>query len=276
MKYTLEKDKIVIDGKDDFCSEHIFECGQYFAYRKCGGDYEIFAQDKNAFVKETDAGFEIVTNEPKFFEEFLDLKTDYSQIKSNLQKFKILQEPVKFGYGIRILKQSTFETLISFILSANNNIKRFTQTLFKMREKFGKKKNAYFAFPTHKELLSATEQDFAEMGAGYRAKYLYKVLRQVDEKTLEEWKTLPTKELRTKLIALAGVGPKVADCVLLFGYGKGDVFPVDTWIAQMYEKFYGNETQDREKIRTILTEEFGDLSGYAQQYLFYFMRSKQI
>lgn len=100
---------------------------------------------------------------------------------------------------------------------------------------------------------------------------MFNVVRQVDEKMLEEWKSLPTNELRKKLISLSGVGPKVADCVLLFGYGKGDVFPVDTWIQKMYNKFYDN-LENREKIRNNLTAQFGNLSGYAQQYLFYFVR----
>ena len=275
LEYKLEKEKIIIFGKDDFCSKHIFECGQFFAYNKNGKDYEIFAGDKKAVVKEQDFGFEIVTKDTKFFEAFLDLGTDYSDLKKKLSKYEILKEPIKFGYGIRILKQSVFETLISFILSANNNIKRFTKTLFQIREKFGKKMQDYFAFPTHKELLRATEKDFADFGAGYRAKYLYQVLRQVDENVLEHWKGLPTKELRKQLIGLAGVGPKVADCVVLFGYGRGDVFPVDTWINQMYNKFYGENGESREKIREILTEQFQELSGYAQQYLFYFMRSNE-
>ena len=133
----------------------------------------------------------------------------------------------------------------------------------------------FYAFPKRKELLNASEQDFADLGAGYRAKYLYNVLRQVDEATLKEWENLSTPELRKKLVTLSGVGPKVADCVLLFGYARGDVFPVDTWIEKMYFKFYKAEKQiTREKIRNNLTEEFGLYSGFAQQYLFYFMRAE--
>lgn len=260
-------------GKEDFCPQHTFECGQFFAYKKIEGNYQIFSNDKQAIVQETVNGFEVLTEDAPFFEEFLDLKTDYSKIKKVLSEHKILQEPIKFGHGIRILKQPIFETLISFILSANNNIKRFTQSLFKMREKFGKNMGSFYAFPTCEELKVASEQDFVELGAGYRAKYLYSVVRQIDEKMLESWKNLPTNELRKKLIELSGVGPKVADCVLLFGYSRGDVFPVDTWIAQMYEKYYTDKLENREKIREKLTIEFDALSGYAQQYLFYYMRS---
>lgn len=274
MKYKLHKNFISIEGKEDFNCQHILECGQIFAYKKLGEDYEVLSLDKKATIKPTDEGYEIWTKDVEYFENFFDLKTDYSEIKKELFKHPIMQKPIEFGYGIRILKQDLFEVLISFIVSANNNIKRIQLILNKLRERLGENMGDFNAFPTREALLKVDEQFFTEIGAGYRAKYLYKVLRQVDEKTLLQWQDLDTLKLRKKLIELAGVGPKVADCVLLFGYGRGDVFPVDTWINQMYNKFYNKDkTVDREKIREALTQEFGAMSGYAQQYLFYYMRS---
>lgn len=274
MKYNLHKTYIEIFGKDDFNGEHILECGQIFSYKKTEFGYRVLSTDKCADLVETENGYLVKTNEPEYFEHFFDLKTDYTKVKNALSKHKILQEPIKFGHGIRILKQNLFETLISFIVSANNNIKRIQLILNRLREKLGKNMGDFYAFPTREALLGVSEQFFAEIGAGYRAKYLYKVVRQVDENTLQDWQVLPTKELRNKLIELAGVGPKVADCVLLFGFGRGDVFPVDTWIAKMYNKYYSPE-ENREKIRNRLTDEFGLFSGYAQQYLFFFMRSEE-
>lgn len=273
MKYKITKNCIEIQGKDDFSAKDILECGQIFAFNKTEKGYVVFSLDKKAEIVETETGFKIITCDTKYFENFFDLKTDYGLIKSRLSKFKILENPIKFGHGIRILKQDLFETLISFIVSANNNIKRIQLILNRLREKLGKNMGDYYALPTQEKLLSVDEQFFKDIGAGYRASYLYKVVRQVDEKTLESWRELPTKELRNKLIALSGVGPKVADCVLLFGYGKKDVFPVDTWINQMYNKFY-KPLDNREKIRENLVNEFGELSGYAQQYLFFSMREK--
>ena len=184
----------------------------------------------------------------------------------------ILKEPIEFGKGIRILKQNLFETLISFIVSANNNIKRIQLILNRLRKSLGRDMGEYYAFPTRDSMLKKDETFFKEIGAGYRANYLYKVVRQVDENKLEEYRELPTLQLRNKLIELSGIGPKVADCILLFGYGRKDVFPVDTWIAKMYNKYY-EPLENREVIRKNLTTQVGDLSGYAQQYLFYFMRS---
>lgn len=270
MNYLISESRIEIFGKDDFNIEHILECGQIFSYTKTD-HYTVFSADKKAEIFEFENGYLIKTFYPLYFEKFFDLETDYSMIKRDLSKHKILQKPIKFGYGIRILKQNLFETLISFIVSANNNIKRIQKILFSLREKFGKKTLGYYAFPSRTELLKATEEDFAALGAGYRARYLFDVLRQVDEKTLESWQSLKTEQLRKKLTALAGVGPKVADCILLFGYGRKDVFPVDTWMHQMYEKHY-EKCENREKIRQNLTAEFGELSGFAQQYLFFFTR----
>lgn len=273
MKYTLAKDKIVICGKEDFNPEHILECGQVFSFFKGeDGCYVVSSKDKCAKIVETKNGFEIETSDPKYFETYFDLKNDYGKIKNELKKHEILKKPLEYGYGIRILRQDIFEALISFIISANNNIKRIKMILNRIKEKYGSRKDGFYAFPTRQQLLGVSESDFAELGAGYRAKYLFQVLRQVDEKTLEEWKTLSTADLRKALIALAGVGPKVADCVLLFGYGRGDVFPVDTWIVQMYDRFY-THIPNREKVRENLVAEFGQLSGYAQQYLFFFMRA---
>ena len=279
MDYVLGKDYIEIFGKEDFDIKEILECGQVFSYKDMGDCYLVFSADKKAKVTETSLGYIIKTNHPNYFENYFDLKTDYGRIKETLSKFPILKKPIDFGKGIRILKQNLFETLISFIVSANNNIKRIQMILERLREKLGSKVGDFYAFPTREQLKSASVEFFKEIGAGYRADYLYKVVRQIDDNTLNEWQKLDTKDLRNKLISLSGVGPKVADCILLFGYGRQDVFPVDTWIEQMYVKFYCSNSQivpSREKIRENLVKEFGNLSGYAQQYLFYSMRSREV
>ncbi len=272
MEYKLKANQIEIVGKEEFNPSHILECGQIFCYEKHENSWVVLSADKKAEIFETATGFVIATEDVTYFENFFDLKTNYAEIKAKLSKFDILKQPIKFGHGIRILRQNLFETLICFIVSANNNIKRIQLIINRMRQKLGTNMGTYHAFPTRQQLLEVDESFFAEIGAGYRNKYLFKVLRQVDEDVLQDWQTLPTPQLRAKLITLAGVGPKVADCVLLFGFGRGDVFPVDTWIEKMYHKFYGNNTENREQIRNNLTAEFGQLSGFAQQYLFFFMR----
>ena len=274
LKYKKGKDFIEIFGKDDFNPQHILECGQIFSFKKNGENYQVFSADKKAEIFETENGYIIKTKNPDYFEKFFDLKTDYGEIKKKLKKYDILTKPIEYGHGIRIVKQDLFETVISFIVSANNNIKRIQMILDRLRQKLGQNMGDYYAFPTREALLSVNEEFFANIGAGYRAKYLYETVRLIDEKTLKDWDLLSTPDLRKKLIGLSGVGPKVADCILLFGYGRGDVFPVDTWMAQMYNKFYEHQ-ENREAIRHNLTKQFGQLSGFAQQYLFFFMRTLQ-
>ena len=104
-----------------------------------------------------------MTKNPEYFENYFDLKTNYSEIKNKLNSKKIMQKPIDFGYGIRILKQDLFETLISFIVSANNNIKRIKMILFRLREKYGSDMGDYFAFPTREQLLAASVEDFKKI-----------------------------------------------------------------------------------------------------------------
>lgn len=264
--YKFVKDGILIIDKSQFNPTHILECGQVFCYKKDGERYVVMPGDKRAEIYENANGYTIKTSTPQFFAHYFDLDTDYGAIKRSLNKFEMMKEPIKFGSGIRILKQDLFEMLISFIISSNNNIKRIQLILNNIRSRLGG------TFPSHQLLLKQTEQFFTECGAGYRAKYLFKVLRQVTPAELESWRSLDSAALRSKLVALSGVGPKVADCVMLFGYGRGDVFPVDTWIEQMYNLHFP-PLQNRIAIRDNLVAMFGPLSGYAQQYLFYYQRS---
>ena len=270
MLYKKFKNKIEIYDKSQFQPQHILECGQVFCFEQTEQGYTVFPGSHFAKIQEKDDCYQIFTTSADFFEEYFDLKTDYTAIKDQLFKTKILSQPIKFGYGIRILKQDLFEVLISFIISANNNIGRIKLILSRLRRHFSSLMQP--PFPTYQQLLSCSCEFFKSIGCGYRSQYLYNVLRQTSPKQLQEWCGLGTTELRKNLIKLSGVGPKVADCVLLFGYGRKDVFPVDTWINQMYNKFY-QPLSNREQIRNNLIAQFGDLSGYAQQYLFYYQRS---
>ncbi len=272
--YKIEKNKIIV-SKEDFVIEHILLCGQIFSYEEKDNHFIAYSLDKQAEIYEKENCYEIITDSIDYFVNFFDLKTDYTKIKKVLNRFALLKKPIEFGRGIRIIRNDKFEILISFIISANNNIKRIQKIINGIKCECGKNMGEYFAFPTRRKLLNFSVDDFARLGAGYRAKYLYNVLRQVDEETLEDWDKLSTKELRKKLISLYGVGPKVADCILLFGYHRQDVFPVDTWIEQMYNEYVDNNLHNRNKIREKLVEMFGEYSGYAQQYLFYYQRSAE-
>ncbi len=273
MNYEIGKDYIKVFDKRQFNPIHILECGQIFCYNREGDIYKVYPLDQYAEIEEKEEYYIIRTQNPDFFANFFDLRRNYDEIKSKLSKFSIMKEPLDFGEGIRILNQDLFEMLISFIISANNNIKRIKLILGNIRRNLGEKiaENIY-SFPSYQKLCTASEEFFKQMGAGYRAKYLVNVLKQTNPQKLIELQTLDSINLRKELLSLSGVGPKVADCIMLFGYHRGDVFPVDTWVQQMYCHFYEN-LENREQIRKNLLNEFGDLSGYAQQYLFYFSRT---
>ena len=272
MKFITKADRIIIYSKDEFCPKHILECGQIFSYKFDGNNYVVFSNKYMAKIVEDKDCYQIITDNPDYFVNFFDLNTNYLEIKNKLlNNYPYLQKSLDFGGGIRILKQDIFETIIGFIVSANNNIKRIQKILFAIREKYGKNMGEYYAFPTIEQLKQASIDDFKSLGAGYRAKYLYDVVRQLDGVDFDALKNMPTQELNKYLLSLMGVGQKVADCIMLFAFAKTDVFPVDTWIEKVYCTYFYEET-DRKVIRNNLLTTFGNLAGYAQQYLFYSQR----
>lgn len=272
MIYSVQQDKIIIKDTKDFNISHILECGQVFTYKKnAENDYDVYSLDEFANVKKIGDEYIIYTKNPKYFVNYFDLDTDYSAIKKDIAKNDYIKKAINYGSGIRILRQNLLEVIIGFIVSANNNISRITKTMQKIRE-YGEKKDNYYAFPTLSRLNDITIQDFKDMGAGYRAEYLYQTIRQLNDVDLPKTKQWDTQKLKKWLLSLYGVGPKVADCILLFGYGRCDCFPVDTWIEKVYLDIFKTK-QSRSKMSSDLVQYFGKNAGYAQQYLFFYKRS---
>lgn len=275
--YYLQGNKIVVTNLNEFNITHILECGQVFRYKKFDWGYEVYSKDKMAKIFSNDKEVIIETSDLDYFINYFNLETNYTLIKEKLGKYEVMKPMIEKAYGIRILKQDPFEMIISFIISANNNIKRIQLIIDKICRKFGtmQKDFNYYAFPTREQLLSATVEDFIECGAGYRAKYLYDVVRQLNNFDYDYINKVSSEKALPKILSLSGVGPKVADCILLFGFNKSDVFPVDTWIIKVYNSYFNEkkEENDTKIIRKNLLNIFKELSGYAQQYLFYYKRS---
>lgn len=250
-------------------------CGQIFSYKIIQGGFCILSADKFAFVEEKKDTYEVKTNDGEYFKNFFNLQVDLDKIKTKLKSMHCLDKQISFGSGIRILKQDLLETIISFSISANNNIKRITKTLFDLRKNYGEKiYESLFSFPTLNQLTKLNETDWQRLGVGYRSSQIVKLVNQLSSgigKDYKNWASLPTNQIKNNLIQLSSIGPKVADCILLFGYGRGDVFPVDTWIEKAYNENFGS-SKNRLQIRQELIKKFGDLSGYAQQYLFFYQR----
>ena len=208
---------------------------------------------------------------------YFDFQTNYAKIKSSLEANPILKDAVKFGSGIRILNSDPIEMIVEFIISQNNNIPRIKTIIERICEGYGEDLGDYYAFPTLENLKKIPLEFFTNIKCGYRDKYLFESIKMLGtDVDIEKIKTMPTEEARLELMRLKGVGRKVADCILLFGFHKTDVFPTDTWVVQAYNKIYSANEHNAIKISKFFVSMFGDLSGFAQQYLFYKMRESSM
>ena len=259
---------MIIHG-DDFNAEHILECGQVFRYEKTLCGYKVYAGKHQAMLLCQEGTTTIICDNKKFFANYFDFGVDYDTIKLKLSKDNLLKCAIEYGRGIRILNQDPYEVIISFIISANNNIPRIRKIIDGVCKRFGTQMDGYYAFPTIDQLINATSADFHELGCGYRDKYLVDTVARLKDMNLEELQSLPTQALRKVLLTLKGVGRKVADCILLFGFHRMDVFPVDTWIQHLYYENYHGEQCPPDKISDYFVQTYGKLAGYAQQYLYY-------
>ena len=297
--------KFKMENLKDFKLAHILENGQCFrwdrieeqndsafigvvsnnVFKISEKEKEILGNDNLEVIKLTDIYVETTMEETaakKFLEEYFNLSENYEDIKKKYsENYESLKKATEFAYGLRILKQDEFETIISFIISANNNIKRIKKIINNISMKCGKKiefeGKEYFGFPSIEELRKLKEEDFKSLGAGFRAKYLESTVNKIYsdnlEKYIEKLNNLSNKELEKELLNLKGVGPKVANCIMLFGFNRIDSFPIDVWVKRvMQEEFFGGEEVSNKKI-----EEFANTlyeKGLAQQYLFYWRREQ--
>lgn len=269
LEYKIYDDYIeVIDG-EDFNIKHILECGQVFRFKPTEFGYKLYAGEHKADIICQKGTTKIFCKYPKFFENYFDLKKDYAKIKSDLKSDELVKKGIDYGFGIRILKQDPIETIISFIISANNNIPRIKTIIENICLHYGTKINDYYAFPTLNQLSKIPLEFFKEIKCGYRDKYLFETIKMLTTINIDNLYSLPTVELKKELLKLKGVGGKVADCILLFGFSRTDVFPTDTWIKKVYVERTGDLKSSANKISEYFVNIFGENSGFAQQYLFY-------
>lgn len=252
----------------NFDIKQTFLCGQCFRWRECeNGDFEGIAGGKYLRASQRDNGVELIDIDEKdipYWENYFDMATDYGAVINCLSEDKILCEAAKNASGIRILKQEPFETLISFIISQNNNIPRIMGIISRLCESFGEPLEKGFAFPTAEKLASLEESDLAPLRAGFRARYIIDGARKVMNGTVDfsAIDKMSYEDGKTALKQIVGVGDKVADCVLLFAFHKLDAFPKDVWIKRILAEFYPDG----------LPACIGEYGGIAQQYLFDYAR----
>lgn len=287
-KALEDENKVVVKNIRDFVPEHVFECGQCFRWNKEeDGSFTGVAYGRVINVKLE--GQDLIlsnTSETEFRDiwfEYFDLGRDYGRIKEELKIDEIMTESVEFGRGIRILKQEPWEMLISFIISARNSIPNIKKTIEKISKAFGEKigdfgEKEYYSFPSAETLAGLEEQDIRQYGTSFRTKYIISSAKRVlDEGGLDSLREEDTEAAREKLQQFDGVGPKVSDCILLFGLSKYDVFPVDVWVQRVMDEFYTKgQYKNLNKIREYGLEMFGKNAGFGQQYLFYYAREQGI
>ena len=243
-----------------------FLCGQCFRWSEDeNGVFSGIVFGKKITVRESGEFAEISGFSEKEALRYFDLETNYSEYINRLSEDKTLSEACRCSSGIRILRQEPFETLISFIISQNNNIPRISGIIGRLCENFGEKIEGGFAFPTAQKLRGITAEDLAPLRAGFRARYIADAVEKVNsgEINFAEIDALSLEQAREKLKIITGVGDKVADCVLLFAFHKTDAFPRDVWVKRLMAQFYPNGLPDCTK----------GIEGIAQQYLFDYVRN---
>lgn len=257
-------------------------CGQIFRYIPYKKGYKVYSNDRCAYLynDQNKTIVNLLEKDKDYFEHFFDLSTDYLQIVNRAvnTNVQILQISATLGKGIRILNQDKIETLFSFVVSQNNNIPRIKGIIEKLCQGLGEKKTflgeQYFTFPTVEKMAQAPLSFYKEIGLGYRAEYIKNLAIDIaNGLDVLSFDNLDTPDLKNSLIKLRGIGPKVADCVALFGYHRADSFPVDTWIAKVYEQDFKGTLKDRKKIADWFVDKFKGDAGFYQQYLFYYKRT---
>ncbi|MDR1067724.1 MAG: 8-oxoguanine DNA glycosylase [Clostridiales Family XIII bacterium] len=289
--------KLIFNNVSDFNLDDTFDCGQCFRWnRESDGSWSgivagAFANISFAPTRGENTGSVVIwsnlhagdpARREAYWRDYLDLGRDYGAIKRILgTEDPVMQKAIKAGPGIRILNQNKWETLISFLISQNNNIPRIRGCIESLCRAHGRrigklKGSSVFSFPTIERLAALEDSDLDMCRLGYRARYIAETAKQVARDggaRLEAGEDVPTAEIESYLESLTGVGPKVANCIMLFSMKKTEVFPIDVWVRRVMNRFYGMGEENVSAIKDYAERNFGEYGGIAQQYLFNYIRT---
>lgn len=261
---------LLIFGAENFDPFVSCECGQCFRFDKVDDDtYSLIACGRNVFIKKVSDGWLFLNmDETEFAEKFIpyfDMERDYSAIISSFSEDKAISTAAASGSGIRIFRQDPWETLVSFIISQNNNIPRIKKIIYSLCRLLGDEKNGIYTFPTAEKIFNAGIEGIAPIKSGFRAKYIIDAAEKVmsGEVSLDRIANAGYENALAELKSIKGVGDKVANCVLLFGFGYYEAFPIDVWVKRVLSKYYPDDFDPKS---------LGKYAGIAQQYLFYYER----
>lgn len=274
MEYRKYKEGVLL-RQNDFNIAETLECGQCFRFKRDANCYLLIAHARKLNIIQNENEFYFSPCTLQEFEDiwinYFDLETDYAKIKSQLS--------LEYVNNIRILKQEPFECLMSFIISQNNRITQIQRVIENISCKYGTEiEKDIYAFPTPTQLQKATCDELMECKAGFRAKYIRDALDKLKtEIDLEKLQSESTKTIRDTLMQIKGVGLKVSDCILLFAFNRTEVYPVDVWVKRITEELYfDGKSMSVNDIRAFGENTFGDLAGYAQQFLFHYARNVRV
>lgn len=269
--FKFENNNVYLNCKNEFNIALTLDCGQAFRWKQ-NSDLSWSGAVGNRVLKISQNGDTVILHSVSekdftdFWCDYFDLNRDYSELYKVFTNDKTLDGAVKKYYGIRVLNQNPWEALCSFIISQNNNIPRIKGIIERLCESFGEKlSDGIYSFPSAEKIAALTVDDLAPLRAGFRAKYILDAAKKVasNEIGLNKITDLPIENGRTELQKICGVGPKVAECVLLFSCKKPEAFPLDVWMKRVVAEYYPNG----------IPETIKPYAGIAQQYLFHMMRN---
>ena len=269
---------LILTGIKNFIPAQILDCGQCFRWLSSNNSYigithgrrleitlETGRVDKLILKNVTRDEFETI------WCDYFDLGRDYGELRRIYAADATLNEAITFSPGLRLIRQDPWEVLVTFILSQNSNIPRIKGMVARLCEIFGaavpggNSTGGGFSFPTPEALATLSADDLSAVKCGYRDKYIIDAARRVAEGrlNLENLQNKPSEDVRRALMEVSGVGPKVADCVLLYGFGRVERYPLDVWMKRVMAKYYPEG----------FPRELEDTAGIAQQFLFHYARS---
>ena len=271
-KVEFKNSNVYISGIAEIDLAQTLNCGQAFRWEEQDGKWQGVAFGRFLELEIKDSVIILYNTTEEDFNniwcDYFDLERDYGKIITEISTNEILKTASDYGKGIRVLNQEPWETLCSFIISQNNNIKRIKGIIARLCENFGEDMGGYYSFPTAQKIASLTLEDLSVLRSGFRAKYILDAATKVanGEVNLEILKELSVEEARNELMKIKGVGPKVADCALLFSHRHISAFPKDVWIKRAMEVLFGGE----------LPKEAEKYAGIVQQYIFFYARETKL
>ncbi len=271
MKIKEQENGIILEDIECFNVELSVFCGQAFRWEKNeDGSFTGTVKGRVLNIEQNEEQIIFRNTTKEEFEniwyDYFDLERDYAGICKNFESDSYLERAKNEYYGIRVLNQEPWEALCSFIISQNNNIPRISGIIKRLCENFGDKIDGEnYSFPSYERLKDVSVEELGILRAGFRAKYIADAVQKLnsEEISLEKIKKMPIEQARQELMKIKGVGAKVAECTLLYGFGRKEAFPVDVWVKRIMSELYPDGLPECTK----------DVEGIAQQYLFHWRRN---